>query len=211
MPVLEREAVPILPHLLDIPRHLAIITSAIVRNSREFQAHARPCGTSEVMLNELCARCFDVEEHALLRVRQLASNIAAKRRLPLTVQPNPSHRTLVNPSLPSTPTLTPSPRQRRPRPSPRPSTAPSTSRSTPPPVDDTSEVPGSRLHSSVSPGPGNNGLRRHLHSQSTSTDALASFVGETHEPSIPPVEPLVDFEDGGRTVLGIFRRNILRR
>ena len=50
--VLDREAVPILPHLLDIPRHLAIITSAVIRNSREFQARARQ-GAPEGLLDEL--------------------------------------------------------------------------------------------------------------------------------------------------------------
>jgi len=212
MSVLDREAVPILPHLLDIPRHLAIITSAIVRNSREFQAHASPYGTSEVMLNELCARCFDVEEHALLRVSQLASSIVAERQHPLTVQPNPSPRTLMTPSLPLTPT-SPSRRQRRPRPSQRPSTAPSASESTPSRVDDTSEVFGSRLHArpSASPDHRNNSPRGHLHSQSTSTDALASFASEPLDPSVPSIDPLVDPDDSGRKMLGIFRRGILRR
>ena len=208
MPVLEREAVPILPHLLDIPRHLAIITSAIVRNSREFQARAGPHGNSEAMLNELCARCFDMEEQALLRVSQLASSTVAKRRHPLAVQPNPSARTLMIPSLPSTPT---SPGQRRPRRSLRPSTAPPTSESTPSPVDNTIAALGPRLRAPAPPDHKNNGPRRHLYSQSTSTDALASFVGETPEPPAPPTEPLVDYEDSARTVLGIFKRGILRR
>jgi len=38
MTVLDRESVPMLPHLLDIPMHLAIITSAVIRSSRDLNA-----------------------------------------------------------------------------------------------------------------------------------------------------------------------------
>ena len=32
MSVLEKESIPVFPHLLDIPKHLAIVKSAIIRN-----------------------------------------------------------------------------------------------------------------------------------------------------------------------------------
>lgn len=73
MSVLDREAIPMLPYLLDIPRHLAIITSAVIRSSRDFQERSRRLEHIDQTLNDFCAECFEVEEIALLRVSQLAT------------------------------------------------------------------------------------------------------------------------------------------
>lgn len=81
MAVLDREAIPILPHLLDVPRHLAIITSAVIRHSRDFCTQSRnSADTSEQTLINFCSRCFEVEEHALQRVSDLATQISSGRR-----------------------------------------------------------------------------------------------------------------------------------
>ena len=62
MSELQRESIPSLPHFLDIPRHLAILTSAIARNSRD------PSVPQDPVIADLYDRCRDVEQHALYRV-----------------------------------------------------------------------------------------------------------------------------------------------
>ncbi|KAI0275066.1 Rho GTPase activation protein [Gloeopeniophorella convolvens] len=56
---LQREAIPPLPHFLDIPRHLAIVTSSIVRSARSLPVPQDPD------LADLYERCRDVEQQAL--------------------------------------------------------------------------------------------------------------------------------------------------
>jgi len=80
MPVLDREAIPVLPYLLDIPRHLAIITSAVIRSSKDFQEKSKRRELIDQTLDEFCAKCFDVEEVALLRVSQLATRTTSDGR-----------------------------------------------------------------------------------------------------------------------------------
>ncbi|KAJ7092727.1 Rho GTPase activation protein [Mycena epipterygia] len=113
MPVLNRESIP-MPLIPDIPKQLAIITSAVIRNSRDYHARAKPNDPSDRPLNEFCSRCFEVEESALQRVSQLATRISSDRR-------RPDH----SPSL-SISTSTSAPRRTR-KSSGRPSTAPSPS------------------------------------------------------------------------------------
>lgn len=62
MPELQRESIPPLPHLLDIPRHFAILTSAIARHSRDLSVPQDP------VIADLCTQCRDVEQQALYRV-----------------------------------------------------------------------------------------------------------------------------------------------
>jgi hypothetical protein len=71
IPVLEREAVPLLPHVLDIPRHLACVSSSLMRSARLVGSKANPVEKDH--LSDLCSRCFEVEEIALRRVSQLAT------------------------------------------------------------------------------------------------------------------------------------------
>ncbi|KAJ7103532.1 GTPase activating protein [Mycena belliarum] len=115
MPVLNRESIP-MPLIPDIPKQLAIITSAVIRNSRDFHSRAKPNDPTDRPLNEFCSRCFEVEETALQRVSQLATRISTDRR-------RPDH----SPSLSvSGPPSTSAPRRKR-KSSGRPSTAPSPS------------------------------------------------------------------------------------
>ncbi|KAG6857565.1 hypothetical protein H0H87_000164 [Tephrocybe sp. NHM501043] len=80
MPILNKEAVPQLPYLLDIPRHSAVIASAIIRNTQELQARTRPLDPADEKLNDFCSKCLDVEEQALLRVSQLRAKISSGRQ-----------------------------------------------------------------------------------------------------------------------------------
>ncbi|KAJ7071030.1 GTPase activating protein [Mycena amicta] len=115
MPVLSRESIP-MPLIPDIPKQLAIITSAVIRNSRDYHARAKPNDPSDRPLNEFCSRCFEVEESALQRVSQLATRISSERR---RAEHSPSL------SMSASPT-TSGPRRPR-KSSGRPSTAPSPS------------------------------------------------------------------------------------
>jgi hypothetical protein len=71
IPILEREAVPLLPHVLDIPRHLACISSSLIRSARLVGSKANSVERDH--LSNLCSRCFEVEDIALQRVSQLAT------------------------------------------------------------------------------------------------------------------------------------------
>jgi hypothetical protein len=65
MPDLQRELIPHEQHFLDIPRHLAIITSAIVR-------HSRNASPEDPAIADLHNRCRDVERDALYYVNRHA-------------------------------------------------------------------------------------------------------------------------------------------
>lgn len=81
MPLLNREAIPLLPHLLDVPRHLAVISSAIVRRSNEVLTKNQHDGTPvDPDLNEFVNKCMEVEEQALKRVGKLAAHTREVRR-----------------------------------------------------------------------------------------------------------------------------------
>lgn len=82
MPLLNREAIPLLPHLLDVPRHLAVISSAIVRRSNEVLAKTQPNGTTPMDpdLNEFVDKCLEVEQQALKRVSKLAAHAKEVRK-----------------------------------------------------------------------------------------------------------------------------------
>lgn len=68
LPTLHREALLFLPHLLDIPKHLAILTSSVVRHARQMRyldaLHSEN-------LKHFAATCFEVENMALKCVQQL--------------------------------------------------------------------------------------------------------------------------------------------
>ncbi|KAG1757575.1 Rho GTPase activation protein [Suillus lakei] len=72
MPVLERESIPLLPHVLDIPRHLARITSSVLRSARSPDPKGKSSEGDNQHLSGLCAQCFDLEDQSLARVSQLA-------------------------------------------------------------------------------------------------------------------------------------------
>jgi hypothetical protein len=63
---LQKELIPHEQHFLDVPRHLAIITSAIVR-------HSRNDFPEDPAIADLYNRCRDVERHALYYVSRHAA------------------------------------------------------------------------------------------------------------------------------------------
>ncbi|KAH9178719.1 Rho GTPase activation protein [Lactarius sanguifluus] len=70
---LQREIIPHLPHFLDVPRHLAIITSSVSRYSRNSPPPQDP------MLADLFSQCQDVEQQALSDVsRQIAPHVGGR-------------------------------------------------------------------------------------------------------------------------------------
>lgn len=74
MAVLHRESIPKLPYLLDVPRHLACISSLVVRNSKESTAGAARLGDDvDIAVDEFCARCFEVEAEALSRLNRIVT------------------------------------------------------------------------------------------------------------------------------------------
>ncbi|KAK0506229.1 GTPase activating protein [Armillaria luteobubalina] len=81
MTKLNLEAIPMPPHLLDVPRHLAIITSAVIRNSRDYLATSHSLADKDDrLMRDLCSKCYDIEEQALHRVSQLASQMSVNQR-----------------------------------------------------------------------------------------------------------------------------------
>ncbi|KAJ3515401.1 hypothetical protein NLJ89_g1775 [Agrocybe chaxingu] len=131
MTVLDRESVPILPHLLDIPKHLAIITSAVIRSSRDLSARPRTGDDVDLAVDEFCSKCFEVEEEALRRVSQLATKLASESRRPSVPDISATGTDHHHDNVPHSPlsTITSTvisaaapPRRRKPS---RPSTAPS--------------------------------------------------------------------------------------
>ena len=83
IPTLHKDATPLLPHLLDVPKHLAIITSAVVRNAKSGTAvpylramsscGPRQSSAQEWDLGRFGELSFDVEAQALKSVATLAS------------------------------------------------------------------------------------------------------------------------------------------
>ncbi|KAI0756978.1 Rho GTPase activation protein [Daedaleopsis nitida] len=138
-PVLHREAIPLLPHLLDIPRHLAVVTSVVVRYSRtqNFQP-TRQMNPDDKYFADFCTRCLEVEEQALFRVSKLAAKPRRQHSEPVINMPVPPLPTSPVPTSPTSWRLPmrerkisvslPSPTKRsRTRKASRPSTAPSSS------------------------------------------------------------------------------------
>jgi hypothetical protein len=124
-PVLDREAIPILPHILDVPRHLAIITSAIIRSSRDYMQRGTSEDDSDKYVREFISRCMEVEEQALQRVSQLATRIASGHKRP--VGAGSWSQSPRSPSSSKSPSSVTSTVQSSPRKSKRPATAPSAS------------------------------------------------------------------------------------
>ncbi|KAI0825122.1 Rho GTPase activation protein [Trametes gibbosa] len=113
-PVLHREAIPLLPYLLDIPRHLAVVTSVVVRYSRtQNMQSSRQTGGNNVnnaddrLFFDLCSRCLEVEEQALFRVSKLAAKPRRQHSEPV-IFPLPRMPTQIPlPPSPSSPLKSP--------------------------------------------------------------------------------------------------------
>jgi hypothetical protein len=219
MPVLEREAIPMLPYLLDIPRHLAIITSAVIRNSRDFQEKTRRLDHVDQSLDDFCAKCFEVEEIALLRVSQLATRISLEDRYTTLTSRSPVY----GPHISSSDGVFPSSHsasieRRRAGNASRPSTAPSPSdpngsqgrmfgdgyvSSSPRGFALTSSNPIERVPERES---------RCLPPKSISTDSVPSFGIDTTSTVTPlrRTAPIDISDDGGKRKRGLLK-GILRR
>ncbi|KAF5390273.1 hypothetical protein D9757_002936 [Collybiopsis confluens] len=194
MPVLYRESIPLIPHTLDVPRHLAIITSAVIRHSRAYLTEAR---TEDKELQEFCDRCFKVEASALQRVSQLAAQLSANQQR--------RHHSFPSSTSPTSPrTISPSPSS--PNRSGRPSTAPDGEPAARRSVD---EIPASGQSSPVTLQ-----SRNKLHLKSTSTDSIPSHITkETSSTSVlistSRIESSVDVDDPKRKkglLRGIWRK-----
>lgn len=131
MTSLDRESIPNLPHLLDVPRHLAIITSAVIRSSRELSSLPRTGDDTDLYVDEFCSRCFEVEEEALERVSQLATKLKSDDGIKARTHAasDPGHESPSSQIITTMSSSRNSPRQRTMS---RPTTAPAPSGSTSP-------------------------------------------------------------------------------
>ncbi|KAF8216242.1 Rho GTPase activation protein [Mycena galopus ATCC 62051] len=176
MAVLSRESIP-MPLTPDVPKQLAIITSAVIRNSRDYHARAKPGDPSDRPVNDFCSRCFEVEEFALHRVSQLATRISSDRR---RAEHSPSMSVSGSPVNPT--------QKKKRKSNGRPSTAPS-------PSDPSASR---RLFSeSTSPGPSSPShaqptwadRTRMQHLKSSSTDSIPySNSSSATTPLAPPLD-----------------------
>jgi len=220
--VLFREAVPLLPHLLDLPKHLAVVSSVVVRYSRtNHYDPSLPVSSDERPFKEFCLRCMEVEEQALHRVSQLARKPGHAGRREITHMSKSANVSVsVSASSPiSIPrrerkeSLTENPHRRRK--SSRPSTAPSNgstsalSTSTPEKSVATHATMQSQrsLSGDVSFTP--SGLSRPppRHPRSTSTDSVLTRrnpyedLSSTPDASITSADP----SEVGKRKVGLFR------
>ncbi|KIM25130.1 hypothetical protein M408DRAFT_17412 [Serendipita vermifera MAFF 305830] len=85
IPTLYKDAIPLLPYALDVPKHLAILSSSVVRNARSgtgiaYARGATSTATAETdgwTLSRFSNLCFDVEAQALKSVATLAQGAAS--------------------------------------------------------------------------------------------------------------------------------------
>jgi hypothetical protein len=84
-PMLDRESIPSLPYLVDSPRDLAVVTSAVIRHSRDYLSTRDIGDDSSKPINELYKQCSKVEEQALERVTKLASRMRPNRSMSLFI------------------------------------------------------------------------------------------------------------------------------
>jgi len=126
MPDLQKELIPHERHFLDIPRHLALITSAIVRHSRNIPP------PQDAAIADLYNRCREVDRHALhYVVRHMSLRPGGgSARLPASSEPSNSPATS-NPSPIDAPQTLSLPRSRTSSSRSRPKTAPSGAMSDP--------------------------------------------------------------------------------
>ncbi|KAJ2927130.1 hypothetical protein H1R20_g9961, partial [Candolleomyces eurysporus] len=182
--VLDREAIPMLPHLLDIPRHLAIITSAVIRSSRDPQLQAQLASIKGTPLDAFVNKCFEVEEQALIRVTQLAAKLSLDKRrpsLPVVSQMPQGPSALASAPVSSKPATSRSTPKRKTL---RPSTAPSSGSNSPArrffddTMPNTPRVFSTRNRNDEPKSPSTSDLksfRRPLHMKAPSTDSVPTY------------------------------------
>jgi len=220
--ILDQEALPLPPHYLDVPRHLAIITSAVIRSIRDI-GPLQNTGNIDVdsAVDEFCARCIDVEKAALIRVKQLAARLAVEKRKPVAVDSNTSRigTATLDPLSESTaqhgisgssnPVVSPG-RQRLV--SARPSTAPSLASGNHGPRHVLSDGSMHQNFTATEPVSLAGQSSLHLHNKAPSTDSFNSREPLSKIRSPPThLQDLPD-EDGGKRKLGkTLLRTFLRR
>ncbi|KAI0689605.1 Rho GTPase activation protein [Cytidiella melzeri] len=101
-PTLNREAIPVLPQMIDLPKHLAVVTSIVVRYTRR-TLPARTGAPGERVFDEFCQKCLEVEEQALIRVSQLASHGKTRRKLSVTANLTFLRSPIDSPTSPTSP------------------------------------------------------------------------------------------------------------
>ena len=215
MTALDKESIPTLPHLLDIPKHLAIVTSAIIRNSRNYssQLKANNDGSGrDLAVEELRSICFEVEEETLRRVGQLATKLAESSRCPSMLEVTGNSAVMEQNLRLSHLT---GHRSRR-RKSFRPSTAPSPSGSKSPVhrqmffADNSPSLHSGTQITSDDPVPWAQGHARVMHMKAPSTDSMPSLVARGFPLSTPSEPPIDIVDDPGKRKKGLLR-GILRR
>ncbi|KIM66196.1 hypothetical protein SCLCIDRAFT_1152839 [Scleroderma citrinum Foug A] len=216
MSTLNREAIPLLPHRLDIPRRLACISSALVRSTRSADHKVRSTEEGD-QLHDLFSKCVAVEEVGLQRVSQSAGQ---RSQLVGCNSERPSEE-------PQSPAYPISPRGNRKRGAIRPSTA----HSLPDPVAFTRShtLQNSSPHSLAPPSSLRRGslpdlyrcnrqlspssFSRFLRRSPASTDSITTFlppVGDSRPPTHPSSPPLGAQQKSPSTSEGISRKkNIL--
>jgi hypothetical protein len=185
MTVLDKESIPILPHLLDIPKHLAIVTSEIIRSSKNYRSRPKAKDDiTDLVVEEFRFVCFEVEEEALRRVSQLATKLAEGRR----------------PSILEVPSTTPSPSEPN---------SPIRQMSF---GDSSACLQSCTQITSDDPAPWGQRGDRDMHMKAPSTDSIPSYRARDFPLSISPScvsEPPIDMDPGKRKK-GLLR-GILRR
>ena len=211
IPILEREAIPLLPHVLDIPRHLACVSSSLMRSAR--LVGSRVSLVEGDHLSDLCSRCFEAEKIALERVSQLATveshPVSQRWDVP---RPRSLDKTSHSPPSPTSPIGRVHPRLFRPSTAPSPSDQPLPPSSYPLPDSffPPNPAPGGlavfrrgsvpEISSRKSPplseerAPRTLGRPRFLRPKSISADSVSTLLGDSAEqPHIP--SPSVHYSD----------------
>ncbi|KAF8509805.1 Rho GTPase activation protein [Gautieria morchelliformis] len=68
---LASEAIPLLPHLIDIPKHLAVLSSAVIRHSRTIPQSVPPRPTpltNDALVEDFATKCLEIEAKAVQSV-----------------------------------------------------------------------------------------------------------------------------------------------
>lgn len=187
---LQKEATPSLPHLLDLPKHLAVVSSLVARYSRSHADQFAPLDlsaspTKQDLLREFCLRCIDVEDKALFRVSRLAAkpkqhSVGQKRSMDAATATSSKHASPVfSPRDSKASAARKAPREKR---SGRPSTAPSPSTPSERSINDASVPPSPVSRRQLS------GLVRSLVSTSTAPLQVDAQSGDG-ETGIKPTPP----------------------
>lgn len=202
MAALQRESIPALPHLLDIPRHLACISSAVVRRSKEPTARVPLGDNADEAIDQFCAKCLEIEDEAFSRVNRILTKVgsAASDGLPISI-PNSLRK---GNEVHDTP-VTPSQSQGGKRLTSRPATAAGCkSHQTSMDEDEHTKIDESLLVSNE----GHHHLN--VHTKSRSTDSLPKMMHDTRTLPPPPPPTAEKEGDSSKWRKALFR-SILKR